>query len=184
MENPQVCYQRFLSGDNDALTQLIHMYRDGLMLYLSGYTGNLCLAEELTEEVFVKLVLKRPKFAGRSIFKTWLYKVGRNVALDHLRRHRQSLIPLEECGEISDEEKELEQAFIAEEDRILLHRTMRKLKPEYRQILWLVYFEGFSLKEAAGIMGKTTHNTETLVYRARKALKEKLMQEGYVYEEL
>lgn len=61
---------------------------------------------------------------------------------------------------------------------------MRSLKPEYQQVLWLVYFEGFSLKEVGVIMKKSTHNTETLVYRARNALKAKLLKEGFVYEDL
>ena len=62
--------------------------------------------------------------------------------------------------------------------------TMQKLKAEYRQILWLIYFENLSLKDAAVILKKSVHNTETLVYRARKSLKLQLEMEGFVYEEL
>lgn len=65
----------------------------------------------------------------------------------------------------------------------MLRQTMRRLKPEYRQILWLIYFEGFSNKEAAVIMKRSTHSVETLVYRARQSLKSKLDEEGFVYEE-
>lgn len=183
MKDPQDCYESFLSGDDDALTQLICTYKDGLILYLRGYVDSIGLAEELAEEVFVKLVIKRPKFAGRSSFKTWLYKVGRNLACDFLRSHRKNSFSLEDCVEITDEEKNLEKSYIISEERLTLHRAMGKLKPEYRQILWLVYFEGFSLKESASVLGKTTHNAETLCYRARQALKQKLLQEGYVYED-
>ena len=66
----------------------------------------------------------------------------------------------------------------------MLHQTIRKLKPEYRQILWLIYFEGFSCREASKIIKKSVHNTETLVYRARKTLKKQLESEGFEYEEL
>lgn len=55
-----------------------------------------------------------------------------------------------------------------------MHRALKKLKPEYHQVLWLIYFENFSNKEAAKIMGKSVHNIETLVYRARKSLKSQL----------
>ena len=51
-------------------------------------------------------------------------------------------------------------------------------------MLWLVYFEDFSTKEAAILLKKSVHNTETLVYRARKALKAQLEKEGFIYEEL
>ena len=61
---------------------------------------------------------------------------------------------------------------------------MGRLKPDYRQVLWLVYFEQFSMKEAARVMGKSVHSVETLAWRARQALREILEQEGYSYEEL
>ena len=177
-------YKNFLRGDNDALAQIICMFKDGLILYLNGYVKDISVAEELTEETFVKLVLKRPKFSGHATFKTWLYTIARNVAVDYLRRNKKREISVEECPELCDEEKNLEASYIRLEDRILLHRAVRKLKPEYSRILWLVYFENFSHKEVARILGKTTHNVEATVSRARQALKIKLLEEGYVYEKL
>lgn len=178
------CYQRYLNGDNSGLTQIIGMFKDGLILYLNTYVRDVLVAEELTEETFVKLVLKKPKFSGNASFKTWLYSIGRNIAMDYLRRSKSKRIPLEDCPEIVDDEIDLERSYIQQEDRIFVHRAMRKLKPEYQQVLWLIYFEGFSNKEAGRILGKTTHNVETMAYRARNALKIKLIEEGYVYEEL
>ena len=61
---------------------------------------------------------------------------------------------------------------------------MNKLKPEYRQVLWLVYFEGMTNKEAAAVMKKSVHNIETLVSRARKSLRKQLETEGFDYEDL
>ena len=62
--------------------------------------------------------------------------------------------------------------------------TEEELKQEYRQVLWLAYFEGFSYKEIAHILRKTTHNIETMAYRARLALKQILIKEGFDYENL
>ena len=61
---------------------------------------------------------------------------------------------------------------------------MQNLKPDYRQVLWLIYFENFSNREAAAVMKKSVHNIDTLVWRAKKALKAELFKEGFVYEEL
>lgn len=177
-------YQEYLGGDNAALAQIIRLYKDGLMLYLNGYVKDITLAEELTEETFVKLVIKRPRFSGNAIFKTWLYTVGRNVVLDYLRRHKPREVSLEDCPEAFNEEQDLERTYIRQEDRILVHRAMKKLKQEYRQVLWLLYFEEFTNKEVARILRKTTHNVEVMAYRARQALKTKLLEEGYVYEKL
>ena len=59
---------------------------------------------------------------------------------------------------------------------------MRKLTPEYQQVLWLIYFEELSNKEAAKIMKKSVRSVESLLYRARKSLKSQLEMEGFDYE--
>lgn len=86
--------------------------------------------------------------------------------------------------ELANDEDSLETFYIKEEQKIIIHRALRKLKAEYRQVLWLIYFEGFSNREAAIVMKKSVHNIETLVYRARKSLKSQLEMEGFKYEEL
>ena len=59
---------------------------------------------------------------------------------------------------------------------------MRKLKPEYQQVLWLIYFEGLSNKEAAKVMKKSVRSTESILYRAKKSLRSQLEMEGIDYE--
>jgi len=184
MEQSAKDYQSFLSGDPEGLNRIVRDYKDGLILYINGIVQNVAVAEDLTEDVFVKLIMKRPRFSSDSSFKTWLYTIGRNTAISYLRRNKLMHIPLENCPELTDDEKNLEQRYIQQEQRRGLHCAMKKLKPEYRQVLWLAYFEGFSHKETARIMGKSVHNTETLAYRARQALKLKLLEEGFTYEDL
>ncbi|MBE6941277.1 MAG: RNA polymerase sigma factor [Ruminococcaceae bacterium] len=185
MDNGAENYRRFLNGDNGGLVEIVREYKDGLIFYLRGFTDDILQAEELAEDTFVRLVTKRPRFNQRSKFKTWLYTIGRNIALDHARRKTRYVeISYGECPEIANEEASLEQVYIQEERSILLHRAMRELKPEYRQILWLVYFEGFTNREAAAIMKRSVHSVETLVYRAKRALRARLDEEDFIYEEL
>lgn len=184
MENMTDSYNRFLAGDASGLAQIICTYKDGLILYLTGFVRDISLAEELTEETFVKLVLKRPRFSGNAAFKTWLYTIARNVAIDHLRRKKKVEISAEDCKELVDEKAHLERAYLQQEQKLRLHAAIEQLKPEYRQVLWLFYFEQFAHKEIARIMGKSTHNVEMLASRARQALKTILNKEGFVYEEL
>ena len=185
MDNGAENYRRFLNGDNGGLVEIVREYKDGLIFYLRGFTDDILQAEELAEDTFVRLVTKRPRFNQRSKFKTWLYTIGRNIALDHARRKTRYVeISYGECPEIANEEASLEQVYIQEERSILLHRAMRELKPEYRQILWLVYFEGFTNREAAAIMKRSVHSVETLAYRAKRALRARLDEEDFIYEEL
>ena len=186
MDNGASSYRRFRDeGDESGLAQIIREYRDGLIFYLNSFVQNIHIAEELAEDTFVLLGTKKPKDKGTGSFKTWLYTIGRNQALNYLKqRARQNVFSIDDCPELVSQEESFETAFIKEEQKITVHRAIKKLKPEYRQILWLVYFEDLSHKEAAAIMKKSVHNIETLVYRARKALKAQLEMEDFHYEEL
>lgn len=185
MDNGASSYRRFLAGDDNGIVNIIKEYKDGLILYLNSFTSNIFTAEDLMEDTFVKLVIKKPHFSGKSSFKTWLYAIGRNVAIDYLRhKSRISDTPLEEYNNSSHDENELEKSYIQEERKIIVHQALNKLKTEYRQVLYLVYFEDFNNSEAAVVMKKSKRQIENLVYRAKQSLKSELEKEGFIYEEL
>ena len=66
MDNGAVSYRRFLEGDDDGFVEIIKDYKDGLMLYLNNYVQNIHIAEDLMEDTFVRIVVKKPHFSGRS----------------------------------------------------------------------------------------------------------------------
>ncbi|MBR5263719.1 MAG: RNA polymerase sigma factor, partial [Clostridia bacterium] len=86
MDHGESSYRRFLQGDRSGFEEIVRTYRDGLILYLYGYVSDFHLAEDLCEDTFFRLLVKKPRFDGRSTFKSWLYAIGKNLALDHLRR--------------------------------------------------------------------------------------------------
>ncbi|MBQ9808080.1 MAG: RNA polymerase sigma factor [Ruminococcus sp.] len=177
-------YRRYLDGDDDAIAELIRDYMDGLLLYINEMTGNISLAEEFMEDAFFKLVTRKPRFRGKSKFKTWLYAIGRNAAIDGMRkRSRLSDLSPEDCGSISDEEN-IERNYLREEQKIHLHRVMSRLNPDYRQVLYLTFFEGLSNGEAAEVMKKSRRQIEQLLYRAKLSLRSELEKEGFEYEVL
>ena len=185
MDNGASSYRRYLSGDDNGIVEIVTAYKDGLILYLNGYVKNILLAEELTEETFFRIMVKKPVFFGLCSFKTWLYTIGRNTATDYLRRHsRESGTSAEEMENCVAEESDLERAYLREEQKLLLHRCLKKLNPDYRQVLFLVYFEGFSNEEIARILRKNQRQVRNLLYRAKQALKTELEKEGFQYEEL
>ncbi len=185
MDNGSSSYQRFLNGDENGIVEIVRDYKDGLIFYLNSFTGNIHISEELAEDTFVKLGTKKPQNKSKGSFKTWLYTIARNTAIDYLRRNSKNTeISIDDIQEIISDEENLEQSYIKEERKITVHRAIRKLKSEYQQVLWLVYFENCSNKETAAVMKKSIHSIETLVYRARLALKSELEKEGFIYEEL
>lgn len=185
MDNGASSYRRFLDGDDEGIVEIIRDYKDGLILYLNGFTQDISAAEELMEDIFVKLATRKPRFRGHSTFKTWLYAIGRNVAMDYLRHNaRLSSRSAEELERLAGEEESLERAYLRTERRILLHQALDRLKAEYRQVLYLIYLEGFDNMEAAAVMHKSKRQIENLIYRAKQSLKSELEKEGFAYEEL
>ena len=185
MDNGASSYRRFLNGDDSAIAEIVGDYKDGLTLYLNGYVGNIYIAEELTEDTFFRLITKKPRFSGKSTFKSWLYAIGRNVAVDYIRHNsRIFTTPIEDMESYLSDEQSLEQSYIKEERKISVHKALSKLNTDYRTVLWLVYFEGFSNKEAASVLKKSDRQVKNLLYRAKQSLKSTLEREGLTYEEL
>ena len=176
-----ISYKKYLDGDDQGMVELIRDYKDGLILYLYSFTGNMQDAEDLCMDTFVRLGVRKPKNKRTASFKTWLYTIARRLAIDHLRKYAAfKTVSLEQLP-LADDEAQLERGYLQKQEKILLHRSMQKLLPAYRQVLWLVYFEGFSVKDTAKVLGKTTHSTQMQLSRARSALRQILEKEGYTY---
>lgn len=174
-------YRRFLGGDDTALAELIREYKDGLILFINRYVNDLHTAEELTEEVFFRLVTKKPGFYEKSSFKTWLFTVGRNEAVSYLRQSK--CISLESYDELADTAS-IEESYLRTERKIAVHRALGCINPDYAKALHLSYFEELSNEETARVMNKNKRQIENLLYRAKKALKIELIKEGFIYEDL
>lgn len=82
MDNGASSYHRFReNGDETGLVEIIRDYKDGLIFFLYGIVNDLYLAEELAEDTFVLLGTKKPRDNKKGSFKTWLYTIGRHIAI-------------------------------------------------------------------------------------------------------
>ena len=149
-------------------TELFRRYGDGVFRLCWSYTGSRQDAEDVTQTVFLKLLERQPALEeGRE--RAWLFQVAANECRSlwrRLSRHRPG--PLEEA---------LTVAAQPEEEAVL--EQVLSLRPGDRAVLYLFYYEGYSTQE----VGEMLHLSQTAVtsrlQRARKKLKEKLVQEGY-----
>lgn len=183
MDNATTNYRRFLNGDEQSFTQIVEEYKNCLTLYINSYVSNVFVAEDLMEETFFKILIKKPKFNEKSSFKTWLYAIARNIAIDYIRKNQNTTVPIEEYENYLVEELTVEQQYLIKEQKIELYNAMKNLSFEYRQVLFLVYFENFSNTQVSVVMKKSNRQIENLLYRAKNALKKHLEKEGFVYEE-
>ena len=175
-------YRRFLAGDDNGLEQVIEQHKDSLIFFLMQYVRSADIAEELTEDTFVTLAVKRPSFSEGAKFRTWLFTIARNKALNYLKSaaFRKS-VPIDEAEEAylpgSPEQRLLEQ-----ERYRSLYGAMSRLPANQREMISLVYFEEMSVRQAAGVIHKTPRQGNSILFRARQNLKAILEKEGFEYE--
>ncbi|MBR5407863.1 MAG: RNA polymerase sigma factor [Lachnospiraceae bacterium] len=173
-------YNRYLRGDESAIDELMIRYGDRLTVFLNGYLHNWHDAEDLTIEAFARIAVKKPNInEGVGTFRAYLFKTARNLAARHrslgARMEVFSLDGMEAelsgGGELEGlmQDKERQQAV-----RLCLERIDARLK----EVLWLVYVEDLSYKDAAKIMGVNKKRIDNLLIRAKEHMRRELDREG------
>lgn len=178
-------YIRFLEGNQAEMRNIVEMYWDSMLLFTNGYVHNISDAEDIAQEALIKLAVKRPKFQEEYQLKAYLFKICRNLAINSLKKNQRSvLIEPETAEELEDETALIEERMSLEHSRQQLHHAMMQLKQEYREVLYLRYFENLSMKETARIMHCTEKQATATAYQARQQLKKILEKEGFTGENL
>lgn len=177
------CYYRFINGDKTGLEDLVKLFNDNLIIFINGYVKNISAAEDIAADTFAELIVKQSPFAAKYSFKTWLFRIARNNAVDYIRKYKRHIrIEISESDAVSEEA--LEKSVIKDEQHQHLQKALKKLKKEYSDVLYLIYFEEMTYEEAGVILKKSSKQIKNLAFRAKNALKEILLKEGFQYEEL
>lgn len=178
-QTDETIYSRYLAEHNeDDFRILLERHRESLTLFLMSFVHNMEDAEELMLDAYAEAAAET-SFSGKSSFKTWLFSIGKKMALMRLRKKRFLFIPLEEQSDTTADPPEMD--ILREESNRQLYQAMECLKAEYRQILILLYFEDMSHEDAAHVMSKSRKQIYNLAQRSRKALKEELERMGFDY---
>ncbi len=176
-ETDEAIYSRFLANRREEdFRVLLERHQDSLILFLRGYARSMEDAEELALDAFAEAAAGPTAFSGRSSFKTWLFSIGKKLALKQLRNARPALTTDEDAEDEASEPPEAE-LLRSERDRTL-YQALRQLGQEYRQVLILLHFEDMSHEEVARIMGKSIKQLYHLASRGREALKKELERMG------
>lgn len=174
----EALYAAYLGGDKDALRVLMERYGNALTLYIHGYIHDIHEAEDFMIEAFSRMVAAKPRLVENG-FKAYLYKTARNLALRHAEKRRRHCCFSLETLEDEPESGLLVEAIVqTEEQSRILHQCMEQLNPDYREALYLLYFENMSYAQAAQVMGKNIKQIDHLLERGKKALRPLLEQEG------
>lgn len=178
-ETDEQLYERFrISGDREALGEVVDRYADRLTLFLFGIVHQHEDAEELMMDTFAEVAALRSPFYGDSGFKAWLYTIAKHKAFMLLRRkHRFLFIPLHD--EIPDAVDPPDMVLLRDERNRKLYQALGQLKLEYREALYLMYFEDMSNEELRRVMGKSAKQVYNLLNRGRASLREHLERIGF-----
>ena len=176
MPSDEELYRQYLRGDEAGLEALMKTYGDSLTLYINGYLHDVHEAEDLMIEVFSYLFTKKPRIRDGG-FKAYLYKAARHLSL-RCKSRRRLFFSLDGMTEEPDGQTLVEEVVRTKERDQLLHICMAELTPDYREALYLTYFEGMSYLQTAKVMGKSEKQITNIVYRGKKRLRGLLEREG------
>ena len=165
-----------------SLETIIRTYSDPLVRYAYCYVGSASVAEELMEDALADVLFRDKRFADEAHFKAYLYKAVRHRCLNYVRFHRK-LIPLEDVESVLCAGDMEADAIKKERDRAV-YTCMQELPLQYRQVLTLTYFDGFSVEEVGTIMSRSRKQVYNLLARAKASLKTLLEKVGITYEDL
>lgn len=178
MMTDEALYRAYLDGDDAGLALLMERYGNRLTFYINGYLRDMYDSEDLMIEAFAYLISKKPRIR-EGCFKAYLYKMARNFSLRFIaKKHLNHSFSFEEIDKEPESKVLIEEIIQKEEFNQSLYLCMGQLKPDYREVLYLVYFENMHHSEVAKVMKKSEKQVSDLVYRGRNSLRKYLEQEG------
>lgn len=179
---------RLKSGDMSAFNELVHLYREKMLMWLTHHTAlSYADAEEIANDAFVRVFRGIGGFRGDSSFSTWLFRITINLGknrIGYLRRRRMHLMDSFDTPE-RDGSFTLAEVIPSEisdvADEIDIHQldsdiatALRKLRPRQRQILTLLIIEHATYKQISDSLGIKVGTVKSRIARAREALREEI----------
>lgn len=171
----EICYRRYLDGDETGLEELIKKYGSPLTIYIYAHLSDILDAEDLMIEVFSNIFAKKPSIPDGG-FKVYLYKSARQMALCYKSKCRPAF-RLDELYSEPEGKLLIEEVVKTEERNRILYFCMEQLNPIYREAVYLIYFEGLSYHQAADVMSKSEKLIKNMIYQGDKNLRELFGQE-------
>ncbi|MCW5939026.1 MAG: sigma-70 family RNA polymerase sigma factor [Fimbriimonadaceae bacterium] len=152
-------------GDTEALGGIYELYGEKIYRYTFRMLGNRSDAEDATAETFLRVLRRSAELRADGAFRTWLFRIARNLCIDRMRQHKLIELPSDAHYTGTEERTTL---------RITVHEALNQLPIEYRDPLVLCDLEDVSAKEAAEILKISVPALKSRLYRGRRALRDRL----------
>jgi RNA polymerase sigma-70 factor (ECF subfamily) len=178
---------RVAAGDEGGFNYLVQKYHRAMIHFLFRMVRNQAIAEELAQEVFLRVYRSRESYRAEAKFTTWLYRIATNLAVNHARdtkheRSAQTLYldqPDEESGttpDLADDEPSAEQNLLRNERMTAIKTHVMALPERQRMAVLMHKYQGMDYREIGDVLKLSESATKSLLFRAYQTLREKLKE--------
>ena len=178
---------RAKAGDQSAFNYLVQKYRRPMVSFMFRMARNAAAAEDLAQEVFLRVYRSRENYEASAKFTTWLYRIATNLAVNHARdtRHErpEMQVSLDEPDEESGATLELPDGTLNAEQQIVRQERMRAIRmkvealPEQQKLAVIMHkYQQMDYKQIAEVLKKSESATKSLLFRAYETLREQLKE--------
>ena len=176
---------RVAAGDESAFNYLAERYHRPIIHFLFRMVRNQAIAEELAQEVFLRVYRSRESYRAEAKFTTWLYRIATNLAVNHARdtkheRAAQTLYldaPDEETGtkpDVADDEPSVEQRLLRDERMAAIRTHVMALPDRQRMAVLMHKYQGMDYRQIGEVLKLSESATKSLLFRAYQTLRDKL----------
>jgi RNA polymerase sigma-70 factor (ECF subfamily) len=178
---------RVAAGDEAGFNYLVQKYHRAMIHFLFRMVRNQAIAEELAQEVFLRVYRSRESYRAEAKFTTWLYRIATNLAVNHARdtRHERSAqtiyldAPDEESGttpDVADDEPSVEQRLMRDERMAAIRRHVMALPERQRMAVLMHKYQGMDYRQIGEVLKLSESATKSLLFRAYQTLRDKLKE--------
>ena len=163
------------------IDELMQEYGQDLLQLVYAYVKNQAIAEDLTQEIFVKCYQALPTYKGKSTIKTWFWRIAINHCKDYLKSwyNQKVLASADELFSLQESEENVEQTVIQQDEDARLAENVMQLPVLYREVIYLFYFEELTIKEIAQVLAINGNTVKTRLRKGKALLKEQLEGQGW-----
>jgi len=176
---------RVAAGDESGFNYLVGKYHRAMIHFLFRMVHNEPVAEELAQEVFLRVYRSRETYRAEAKFTTWLYRIATNLAVNHARDTRQERVvqtvyldvPDQETGttpDVADDEPSVEQRLLRDERMAAIRKHVMALPERQRMAVLMHKYQGMDYKQIGEVLKLSESATKSLLFRAYETLRDKL----------
>ena len=178
---------RVAAGDESGFTYLVEKYHRAMVHFLFRMVHTQAIAEELAQEVFLRVYRSRESYRAEAKFTTWLYRIATNLAVNYARdtKHERAAqnvyldVPDEETGttpEVADDEPSVEQRMLRDERMASIRKHVMALPDRQRTAVLMHKYQGMDYRQIGEVLKLSESATKSLLFRAYQSLREKLKE--------